>query len=345
MRCLYCDRSLGILRFRATEPFCSFEHRKLHYRNADPPVAKLLDTNPRLVDRVTAPAMEGWIPDPARQGRLEAWPSQTMGEPAVSSTGPLNYPIPAVAEVEFPKGVDRPAPVEFSSVVYIVPPGDEQLTAADLRDRMLRASETAIFRIALVTSSRPTVITYGPEFQTPSTSRPVSEPVRRAIECAGPPCQADFVAIGLVPAVGFGPSLVPAAGRFDPEGEVRFPAIDIQNVELPGCLELHSWAPCSDAVINSGIARLDPIRTLALSVLTLGPGRQAITDHCRPRPYRELQSVAAPLKDVSAPRDLIDNKKLTPIKGRFASVFAPVLPAFRARVPLQKTPHDAEHLT
>jgi hypothetical protein len=351
MRCVYCDRSLGILRFRAAEPFCCFEHRKLHYRNADPPIAKLLNADPRPVNRSTAPAVEGWIPGLARRDWLEALPSQTLGEPAVSSTGPLIYLIPAIAEVDFPKGSDRPAPVEFSTVVHIVPPGDEELTAADPRDRTPRASYfTATSRMtfissnSLISSNSRVTRTYGPEFQIPVTSHPASD-VRRAVEWTGPPCDAGFVEVRATPAVRFERPLAPAAGRFELELEVSYPGIRIRNIELPRCQELDSWAPCSDAATRSGIVRLDPIRPQPLSVLTLGPGREAITDHCRPTPCRELCSFGARFKDMPVPTHLIDTKDLTPLKGRFASVFAPVLAAFGARVPLKKTPHDAEHLT
>jgi len=171
MRCLYCDRSLGILTFRVTQPFCSSEHRKLHYSKADPPLATLLDADPHLVDRLTVPSMEEWIPALTRQAQRNTWPGQTLRDPAVTSTGPVVESLRPVAEVEHRKGAGLPAPIEFSTVVYVVPPGDQELTAADLRDRILKVSHfTATLRITLTSSatSRALAGAYGPELL-PST--------------------------------------------------------------------------------------------------------------------------------------------------------------------------------
>lgn len=167
MRCLYCDRSLGILRFRVTEPFCSLEHRNLHYRKSDPPLAHLLETNPHLIDRLTVPSMEEWIPQPpARQETT--WPSQTLRYPEVAATGPLTKQFKVLTEIESRWDPHRPAPIEFSAVVYVVPPGDELLAPADLRVRISQTTDySATLRFTLNSSVRHRAISsagmYGPE--------------------------------------------------------------------------------------------------------------------------------------------------------------------------------------
>jgi hypothetical protein len=181
MRCLYCDRSLGILRFRITEPFCSLEHRKLFYRKSDPPLANLLESRPHLADRLTAPLMEQWIPE-HRANREGIWPTQRLRRPEVAPTGPVIWRTQTFTEARIPRYSIRPAPVEFSAVVYVIPPGDEGLTTADLRDRILKTSQfTATVRFTLhdhssVTSGRvrkPAEM-YGPEFPNLETTCPIS---------------------------------------------------------------------------------------------------------------------------------------------------------------------------
>jgi hypothetical protein len=181
MRCLYCDRSLGILRFRVTEPFCSLEHRTLHYRKSDPPLARLLETNPHLIDILMAPAMEEWIPPQAVEHE-GTWPSHTLRYPEVASTGPLTKQFKVLTEIQAARSSHRPAPVEFSAVVYVVPPGDEQLMPADVRDRILRTSEySATLRFTLKGSTRPARVIsragmYGPEAAKIRSSWPASLP-------------------------------------------------------------------------------------------------------------------------------------------------------------------------
>lgn len=189
MRCIYCDRSLGILRFRITEPFCSPEHRRLYYRKSDPPLAKLVGTNPQLIDRLTEPAIEEWIPATPAHG--EAALSQTLRYPEVAASGPLITPLQILTDVGPVTRRVRPAPVEFSTVVYVVPPGDEELTPSELRGRILESSEyTATLRFTLNGSARTCATPsdglagmYGPEFAKVAAACPASPHLYERLSC------------------------------------------------------------------------------------------------------------------------------------------------------------------
>jgi len=87
MKCLYCDRSLGILRFRSPEPYCSREHRTLHYRRRDPPVAGALGSKPRLIDQQFAPSMDLSISGANEHLPTHSWASRTLGNPGITSIG------------------------------------------------------------------------------------------------------------------------------------------------------------------------------------------------------------------------------------------------------------------
>lgn len=292
--------------------------------------------------------MEQWIPAAAAQ---ETWPSQTLRCPEVTSTGLVLDPIRALCEVEPPKSADGPAPVEFSAVVYVVPPSDQELTAGDLRDRILRTCQlTGTLRVTWATpnarqSSSLLAGMFGPELQIPATSRPVSASVPQVIEFTGqssrqelcPPADlADFkpvpmadsaIALGEIPPSGPRTSLMTST------------ATQRARPALPQSVLFDLCTPCPDFTADSPIARLDPVRIPPNLLLTFGCLEQNSV------PFRlrrgQLQSSAGAVKNVSILPDPING--LAPRRARHASVFAPVLPVLPR--PLQKTPENAEHLT
>jgi hypothetical protein len=325
MRCLYCDRGLGILGFRTAEPFCSFEHRKLYYRRADPPLAKLLNADPHMIDRPLALAPPHWIPAVAPRALCE--PSQTLRDPAVSSTGPVVAPIRAVTEIEAPKG--RPDPVEFSSVVYVVPPGDGELTAADLRERILKASDfTATIRITLAPAAnrRGLARAYGPESQIPTATCPVSLSIRKEIES---PFSTDFAEVKPDSISDSWVSPV-TIGHLERSPAVRFPVSSEGPSELPRRDQFSPVAtPQCDVVVEREIARRDPIPFPPLFLFTAGAGRAVAKSRL---PYEcQFACVAAPAKGIASCQYIINKKEVAPVKARRASVFRPLISAFRAK--------------
>jgi hypothetical protein len=329
MRCLYCDRGLGILGFRNTEPFCSFEHRKLHYRRADPPLAKLLSENPHLSGQPAAPVKQTWIPAVTQQVPREALPSQTLRDPTVSSTGPVTPPIRAVTEVESPKG--RPAPVEFSSVVYVIPPGDGELTAADIRERILKTSDfTGTLRVTLTGSpkSRGPRLMYGPELHAPEASRPISVSVCHEIETIKPPCRADFAELTAGPRPdSIGPAI--STGPIDRAPILRFPEENKRRTELRRGFQFHGQALQRDVEMAVKIMPLDPIPFSGLFLFTLGSGRRIRGSQLKSD--GQFHSIGWGIACPAISAHLVTIKDFTTRKARSASIFAPVLPSPRAK--------------
>jgi hypothetical protein len=392
MRCIYCDRSLGILKFRITEPFCSPEHRRLYYRKSDPPLAKLMGTNPQLIDKLTEPAIGEWIPANLPHGERPL--SQTLRYPEVASSGPLIKPLRILTDVSPGKRWVRPAPVEFSTVVYVVPPGDEELTSADLRVRILQSSEyTATLRFTLNGSPRTCSARsdwqagmYGPEVVSLEATCPVSPQLHERLSCGQLPAPlselravrpveiecppgsslADLTALchRPVPAFSIRQRGVPAPGpRASPglerlikpiHSKVDAPLVTQPNtcapVKLPGignpaigllasaAVKLNNLNP--DSKTDPPMPKLDPIRISANSRLILDSPGKALADSCKPK--RSLPLVP---KDEPHCFHLVEFREVNPRQARSAAVFAAVFPGLQQPVPLQKTPHDAEHLT